>query len=95
MPLLQKFYAKRKNDIHYYAVNVWEDDTTKVRPFLAKYGYEFNNLFGSAATASDFGVSGIPTLFVIDGDGVIRFKHIGYTPDADQQLGWQLDALLN
>ncbi len=93
MPLLQKFYEARKDDIHYFAVNVWEDDTTKVRPFLAKYGYQFNNLFGSNATASDYGVTGIPTLFVIDGDGIIRYRHIGYSPDADQQLGWQIDAI--
>lgn len=94
MPLLQKFYEARKDDIHYYAVNVWQEDTTEVRPYLDKYGYEFNNLFGSAETAQKFGVTGIPTLFLIDEQGIIRYQHVGYRQDADEVLSWQLDNVL-
>lgn len=28
---------------------------------------------------SSFGVTGIPTKFIIDGEGSIRFKHVGYS----------------
>jgi len=94
MPLMQEFYNSHKDDIHYFAVNVWERDTTEVRPFLAKYGYEFNNLFGSAENAQDFGVTGIPTLFLVDEESIIRYKHIGYRQDADEVLSWQLDDVL-
>jgi len=95
MPLLQEFHDARGDDMKYYAVNIWEDDTTKVRPYLSKYGYTFNSLFGSSGTATDFGIKGIPTLLMIDKLGTIRFQHVGYRPDMDEVLGWQLDALLN
>jgi len=93
MPLLQAFHDDRHDDMKYYAVNVWQADTSLVRPFLSKYGYSFNNLFGSAETASDFGVKGIPTLFVIGKDGNIRYEHSGYRPDLDEILSWLLDDL--
>ncbi len=94
MPLMQEFHDARKKDMRYYAINVWEQDTTAVRPYLSKYGYTFNVLFGAAETASEYGVAGIPALFMIDRHGVIRFRHGGYRPDLDEVLGWQLDELL-
>jgi len=93
MPLLQTFHDARHNDMKYYAVNVWQADTSLVRPFLSKYGYSFNNLFGSAETASDFGVKGIPTLFAVGRDGNIRYEHSGYRPDMDEILSWLLNDL--
>jgi thiol-disulfide isomerase/thioredoxin len=94
MPLLQEFNDERGDDMKYFALNVWEADTSEVRPYLAKYGYTFNCLFGENATAADYGVSGIPTMVMIDKNGSIRFRHVGYRPDMDEILGWQLDALL-
>lgn len=94
MPLLQEFHDVRGNDMKYYAVNIWQEDTTKVRPYISKYGYTFNILFGSSETATDYGVKGIPTMVVIDKQGTIRFQHVGYRPDIDEVLGWQLDELL-
>jgi pentatricopeptide repeat protein len=90
MPLLQTFHDAHDDEMKYYAVNVWEADTSLVRPFLKKYGYTFNSLFGSAQTASDFGVKGIPTLFVIGKDGNIKFEQSGYRPDMDEVLSWLL-----
>jgi thiol-disulfide isomerase/thioredoxin len=94
MPLLQEFHDTRGNDMKYYAVDIWQEDTTEVRPYLSKYGYSFNILFGSSETATDYSVKGIPTMVVIDKQGKIRFQHVGYRPDIDEVLGWQLDELL-
>jgi thiol-disulfide isomerase/thioredoxin len=94
MPLLQEFHDARGNEMKYYAVNVWQEDTTQVRPYINKYGYTFNILFGSSETATEYGVKGIPTMVVIGKQGKIRFQHIGYRPDIDEVLGWQLDELL-
>ena len=94
MPLLQEFVDEKSAEVKFFSVNVWESDTSKVRPFLAEYGYDFNVLFGGMQLPDEYGVTGIPTLFVIDKEGVIRFKHIGYSPFADQELYWQTEALL-
>lgn len=41
-----------------------------------------------------YGVSGFPTLFVIDKKGVIRDIHIGYAPDLYQKLTTKIQTLL-
>jgi thioredoxin-related protein len=57
-------------------------------------GYQFNVLFGDKDITDKYGVTGIPTLVVIDKNGVIRYKHIGYDPLADQLLAWEAESLL-
>lgn len=94
MPLLQDFVERKPIGVRVFSVNVWESDTSKVRPFLADYGYDFDVLFGNDALPQEYGVSGIPTLFIIDKDGIIRYKHVGYSPYADQFLKWQTESLL-
>ncbi len=94
MPLLQEFVERKPEGVEFISMNVWEDDTTKVRPYLADYGYTFNVLFGNADIASQYEVTGIPTLVIIDKDGVIRYRHVGYDASADQVLLWQTEELL-
>jgi thiol-disulfide isomerase/thioredoxin/Flp pilus assembly protein TadD len=94
MPLLQEFVDGNPKDVEFLSINVWENDTSLVRPFLVDYGYEFNVLFGDRDITNKYQVSGIPTLFVIDKNGVIRYKHVGYDVRADQLLAWQTEALL-
>lgn len=94
MPLLQEYVDSKPDGVLFFSVDVWETDTSLVRPFLAEYGYDLNVLFGGMQLPDTYGVNGIPTLFVIDKDGVIRYKHIGYSPYADQELAWQTEALL-
>ena len=86
MPLLQEYVDGIPKGVEFLSLDVWERDTSLVRPFLADQGYQFNVLFGDKNITDKYGVTGIPTLFVIDKEGVIRYKHIGYDPLADQML---------
>ncbi len=94
MPLLQDFVERKADGVEFISMNVWEDDTTKVRPYLADYGYSFNVLFGDQQVAQNYQVTGIPTLVIIDKEGVIRYRHVGYDPVSDQVLLWQTEELL-
>lgn len=94
MPLLQDFLERKPEGVEVVSMDVWEDDTSLVRPFLADFGYTFNVLYGDRQVANDYEVTGIPTLVIIDKDGVIRFRHVGYDPGADQKLFWQTEELL-
>jgi len=94
MPLLQEYVDGKPKDVEFLSLNVWERDTSLVRPFLADMGYQFNVLFGDNEITGKYGVSGIPTLFIIDKDGVIRYKHVGYDPLADQLLTWETESLI-
>ena len=94
MPLLQEFVERKPEGVEFISMDVWEDDTSLVKPFVADFGYTFNVLYGDRQIASAYEVTGIPTLVVIDKDGVIRYRHIGYDPGADQILLWQTEELL-
>ncbi|MGB5105685.1 MAG: redoxin family protein [Candidatus Zixiibacteriota bacterium] len=94
MPLLQEFVERKPDGVEFISMDVWEDDTSKVRPFLADFGYTFNVLYGNSQIAGSYEVTGIPTLVIIDKDGIIRYRHVGYDPGADQKLIWQTEDLL-
>ena len=98
MPLIDQFYADKKKpkDVLVYGVNVWErgGNTDKVKPFIAERGFKFPILFGTNDLAASYGVQGIPTLVVIDKNGKVAYKHIGYDPTLPEILTWQTHELL-
>lgn len=44
--------------------------------------------------SQDFGVRGFPTVIILDQDGVIRWKHSGYTPELKAMIIAEVDKLL-
>ena len=75
-PLLTEL-AKRP-DITLYGMN-YKDAPENALRFLGTLGQPFAFVGADHAgrTAVDFGVYGVPETFVIDGQGTIRYKHIG------------------
>jgi thiol-disulfide isomerase/thioredoxin len=97
MPLLDKFYTENKSEnVVVYSVNVWErgGKTDKVKPFITERGFHFPILFGTNDLADAYGVQGIPTLVMIDPQGKIAYRHIGYNPTLPEVLTWQVNELL-
>ena len=71
------------------------EDTTKVKNFVESKGLKLNVLLDSDVSVSRmYGVSGIPTLFVIDKEGVVKARVVGYRPDLESALSQFLDQLL-
>lgn len=58
------------------------DPVGLIRQFLSSNNYPFTVLLDPSGEPyyNRFGMAGIPTQFVIDGQGMIRFKHEGYDP---------------
>ena len=62
----------------------YRDDGDAARRWLAVLGdpYEFTLFDPAGGTAIDWGVYGTPETFIVDRDGIIRFKHVGpLTPE--------------
>ena len=57
----------------------YKDDRELARQWLARAGNPYERvLFDPAGTvAIDWGVYGTPETFVVDADGIIRYKHVG------------------
>jgi cytochrome c biogenesis protein CcmG/thiol:disulfide interchange protein DsbE len=57
----------------------YKDRPEDARSWLARHGNPFAEIVADrdGRTAIDFGVYGVPETFLVDAQGVIRFKHIG------------------
>jgi thiol-disulfide isomerase/thioredoxin len=94
LPLLNEFDVEHSSDlVVVYAVNVWERGSEKevletVKDFWKDNKYKTSVLLGSQYSdlTKNFGVTGIPTTFVIDMNGNIYDKHIGYSENMIEDL---------
>jgi cytochrome c biogenesis protein CcmG/thiol:disulfide interchange protein DsbE len=90
-PTLQAMAAR--GDITLYGID-YKDNPEKARAFLNELGNPFGriNEDRDGRVAIDFGVTGVPETFVIDGSGVIKAHYAGPISDAVVQ-GLILPAL--
>jgi cytochrome c biogenesis protein CcmG, thiol:disulfide interchange protein DsbE len=66
-----------------YGLN-YKDEPGAAKEWLLKMGdpYKASLMDSKGAVGLDYGVYGVPETFVIDAQGIVRFKHIGpVTPD--------------
>jgi cytochrome c biogenesis protein CcmG/thiol:disulfide interchange protein DsbE len=77
MALSEKLRAQDPG-IPFFGIN-YKDDATAARRFLGGYGdpYTHIGVDRSGRTAIDFGVYGVPEIYVIAGDGTVLFRHAG------------------
>ena len=89
MPAMSKTLTKYKDNenIKFLFVDTWESVENKLqnaKEFMNKKNYPFYVLMDNDnKMVADFKVSGIPTKFVIDKEGKIRFKSIGFSGNDD------------
>jgi cytochrome c biogenesis protein CcmG/thiol:disulfide interchange protein DsbE len=78
--------------VRFYGV-LYNDEPATARAFLQRRGAPFSTLLDPGQrTAIDFGVTGVPETFVIDGAGTIRKKFAG--PLSFEALKAELEPLL-
>src|SRR5690606_9907976 len=105
-PGMQKAVNKyEKNDkVAFLFIDTWEDETNreqKVKDFIAKNNYSFHVLYDTPKlenpdeydVVSRYKVDGIPTKFVIDKSGNIRFKSVGFAGSTDGLVD-ELEAMI-
>jgi pentatricopeptide repeat protein len=89
MPGMNKALTKYKDNenIKFLFVDTWEnveDKLKNAKDFMEKKKYPFYVLMDNEnKMVEDFKVSGIPTKFIIDKDGKIRFKAVGFSGNDD------------
>ena len=99
-PGMQKMVTKYKDDadIKFVFVDTWETHDNKEKnagDFITANKYDFHVLMDNDnKVVEQFKVSGIPTKFVIDKKGTIRFKSIGYS-GSDDALVSELSAMID
>ncbi len=92
LPVYQEIKDEYEDaDVVFLAIST-DKDTSKVIPFIEKFGYDFTVLYDDGMKV-EYNVAGIPTVFIIDQAGVIRYKHVGYRPDAGEIWRAQITEL--
>ena len=77
-------------------MNVWERDAARagVAPYWTRAGYPMDVGLCSSQDAKNYGVMGVPALYVIDQEGQIRYQHRGYTAFMDEEIAWVINSLI-
>ena len=90
-PILLDFARKRVVPV--YGLN-YKDTRADASAWLARFGNPYDASFfdEDGRVGLDFGVYGVPETFVVDGNGVIRMKHIG--PLTPEVLANKIEPLL-
>jgi len=98
-PGMQKMVSKYKEDpnVKFVFIDTWERGDEKPKnasDFIVSNKYTFHVLMDNDdKVVAEFKVEGIPTKFVIDKNGIIRFKAIGFD-GSDDKLMNELTAMI-
>lgn len=78
----------KQEKVPVYGLN-YKDDPKKLALWLKKYGNPYTAIGADkdGLAAIDWGVYGVPETFIIDQNGIIRYKHVGaVTEDVYQKI---------
>ncbi len=98
-PGMQKMVSKFKEDpnVKFVFIDTWERGDEKAKnamEFITSNKYTFHVLMDNDdKVVAEFKVEGIPTKFVIDKNGIIRFKSVGFD-GSDDKLMNELTAMI-
>lgn len=83
LPHLQKLVDsfKSNDNVAFLAISC-DFDTSTVKKFMKEKGYTIPVVMNKGIDQA-YDVHGIPTLFVVDPNGMIRYKHVGYDGNVD------------
>ena len=108
-PAMQKAVDKFKNnkDVVFLFIDTWENSKNplpEVKKFIEEHNYSFNVLFDlkdpvskKSEVVASYGAKGIPAKYIIDKEGNIRFKLVGFSGSEEQavnELSEMIDILL-
>jgi thiol-disulfide isomerase/thioredoxin len=72
-----------------------DDESDGIDAFVRETGATFPVAWdGDKAVAERYQISGMPTLFIIDKSGLVRFVHSGFRPGDEAQIKATIDSLM-
>jgi len=82
LPMLDQLQAKNK-DVVVLAINI-DSERENAKQFLEEFKIKSLVLFDPETdVVSKFGAVAMPSSFILDGEGVVRYSHYGFNPKKD------------
>lgn len=96
IPDYAEFWRRnRSRGVEVIGVVVESGEPAEIQDFVREYQIPYRQLLGNDDIVDAFGADlGLPTTFVIDGEGMILQKTVGSRPDKFQKLQQAVDAAL-
>lgn len=76
------------------SVDKGEDNRAAVSAYVRRHSITYPVLLADSSTNGAYSVTSIPTSFIIDKDGKVVNKHIGFVPGSSDNLSKEIEALL-
>ncbi|MDP1661734.1 MAG: TlpA disulfide reductase family protein [Phycisphaerales bacterium] len=96
MPSIQKIAdAFKDKPVSIIGVNTWESSPAAGPAYMKKKGYTYLNLLAGDELAKSYGISGIPTLILIDQEGKVVHIGVGFGPGEEEHLSKLINEKLN
>lgn len=93
IPQLMRVFEKyKKEPVALLGMNV-DKDINDARFVVEKMEIKYVNL-QAGEIAKDYEVTGYPTFFIIDQDGIVRERHVGWSEDLFERISRSIDKLL-
>jgi peroxiredoxin/outer membrane lipoprotein-sorting protein len=94
LPSIEKLRGEFAGQVQFFGIN--DEDSGTVKDFVRKHGYEMSVLMdGKRQVHRQYGVSAIPTMLIIDKQGVIREHFIGSRSEAKLRQSIQAAVAAN
>jgi peroxiredoxin len=92
MPTLERIARARRDALEVLGVNIDSGGPAKVRAFVRELGISFPILLDpDLAVGKLYRLRGLPSSFVVDREGIVRFREIGYRDWTDAESQFVLD----
>jgi len=94
-PKLQELHVKHKSSgLNVVAISV-DDDKKDIPAFIKRYGAKFPvGWDADHSIAAKYKPETMPSSFVVDKNGKIRFRHVGYHPGEEDELEKEFKQLV-
>ncbi|HUT76560.1 MAG TPA: TlpA disulfide reductase family protein [Polyangia bacterium] len=77
---------RSEDELGIYAIGLDYDDPAEIRRFAREHGLTVPVLLGDDETRRAFRVGSYPTIYILDGDGSIAHRLVGYTTSLGLRL---------
>ena len=95
MPSIQAISEEFKDkNVAVFGVNTWEKKDGAAKAYMESKKYTYGCLLAGEELAKTYGITGIPTLILINKDGTIAFAEMGASGDTKKMLQEAITAAL-
>jgi peroxiredoxin len=92
--LVSLYEAYKEKGLVVLGVSFDRKEKDSLRGFLSKYNVSYPILLGTMDTAKKYGVRSIPSVFILDKQGHIRFHVVGFNEEIGQKMESRIKELI-